>query len=317
MTRSERLREMERLYTQRAFSDSELAARLGVDRSTVYRDRLTLETEFPFIENTPGHWRIDRNHYLSSIRVSLDEAMALYLPLKRVSRSTRIANPHIANALEKLSLILRQPMTARLAQAAAGLLDQQPQPERITVLETITRAWVESCKVHLYYRSLHAEKAMRYTVSPYLIEPSIWNESAYLIGYCEVHQDITTFKLERIESAELTGERFELPADFDAEVLLRYAWGIWTSDHEPVEVVLRFIPGEAARRLQESIWHPTQQITPTADGGCLWRAQVAEWRELLPWVRGWGADCEALKPKELREMIITESKELADLYASS
>jgi CRISPR-associated endonuclease/helicase Cas3 len=35
---------------------------------------------------------------------------------------------------------------------------------------------------------------------------------------------------------------------------------------------------------------------------------------MLPWVRGWGADCEVLEPKELRDALVREAQELAELY---
>jgi hypothetical protein len=70
MTRAERLQEMERIYTQHqgGLTDIEMAERLGVDRTTVYRDRVELETRVPFREVEPGRWAIDRMKYLSSIR---------------------------------------------------------------------------------------------------------------------------------------------------------------------------------------------------------------------------------------------------------
>ncbi|MGB9632262.1 MAG: WYL domain-containing protein, partial [Chloroflexaceae bacterium] len=37
-------------------------------------------------------------------------------------------------------------------------------------------------------------------------------------------------------------------------------------------------------------------------------------REMLPWIRGWGADVEVLAPKELREALMGEAKALAELY---
>ena len=52
----------------------------------------------------------------------------------------------------------------------------------------------------------------------------------------------------------------------------------------------------------------------TEDGDCIWSADVAEWREMLPWVRGWGADVEVLEPKELRDSLTREAQELAELY---
>jgi predicted DNA-binding transcriptional regulator YafY len=314
MNRAERIREMERLYLQRAYSDMEMAERLGVNRSTVFRDRIALETEIQFVPDDQGRWRIDRAHYISSIRVNLHEALVLYLAARRAARQTRIAQPHAAGALEKLAATLRQPMTERLVRAAGSLLEQPPNPERVQVMETIALGWAEQRKLRILHRSLSARHSNTFTICPYLIEPSLWSDGAYLIGASEGWKELATFKIERIEQAELTRETFELPQDFDEQELLRYAWGIWYAQGEPVTVKLRFAAGEAARRLQESTWHPTQQVEILADGGCLWTAQVAEWQEMLPWVRGWGADCEVLEPRELREVMMGITRAMAEQY---
>ena len=57
LTKAERLQEMERLYFQRAYSDTEMAERLRVDRTTVYRARIELETKIPFSKDDTGRWR--------------------------------------------------------------------------------------------------------------------------------------------------------------------------------------------------------------------------------------------------------------------
>jgi CRISPR-associated endonuclease/helicase Cas3 len=35
---------------------------------------------------------------------------------------------------------------------------------------------------------------------------------------------------------------------------------------------------------------------------------------MLPWIRGWGADCEVVEPRELRETMIGEAKAIAEKY---
>jgi len=80
-----------------------------------------------------------------------------------------------------------------------------------------------------------------------------------------------------------------------------------------VEVVLRFHP-KLAMRVRETRWHPSQRIEEQADGHVLWRALVAEPQEMLPWVRGWGADVEVVEPLALRETLMGEAKMLAKLY---
>lgn len=313
-SRAERLTEMKRLYVQRAFSDAEMAERLGVDRTTVYRDRIALEQDYPFVEEPLGRYRIDRNRLISEIRLNPYEALFLYLPARRLLRQTRFANLHVVNAVEKLAACLQQPMTDKLLRLSTEVLKQQNYPERIDILKQITMAWIDRKKVRITYRALRAKRPLIHTICPYLIEPALWSDSVYVIAYSDVARDIVPFKLERIEDVVTTLEHFDFPDNFDEQQLLHHTWGIWLGDSEPVTVKLRFLPGEATRRVQETVWHPSQQITLLHDGGCEWQAQVADWREMLPWVRGWGASVEVIEPLDLRETLMGEAKALAERY---
>jgi CRISPR-associated endonuclease/helicase Cas3 len=55
-------------------------------------------------------------------------------------------------------------------------------------------------------------------------------------------------------------------------------------------------------------------VTEQPDGYLLWQANIAEPQEMLPWIRGWGADCEVLGPKELRHELVRETKQLMRVY---
>src|SRR5690606_18986475 len=107
----------------------------------------------------------------------------------------------------------------------------------------------------------------------------------YVLGYSETLKTEVTYKVDRIASASLTGDTFEIPATFDEDKLLRQAWGIWAGDGEPVRIVLRFVPGPAARRVRESVWHPSAQRRHLPDGGCELILDIGEPREVLPWIR--------------------------------
>ncbi len=313
MTKAERLTELKRLYIQRAWSDIELAERLGTRRETIFRDRKELEGEYPFIQDEQGRWKIDRARFISEIKVNLHEALTLYLAARKTSRQTRLHQPHAASALEKLAATLRQPMTGKLLKAADAVLKQDKDPEKIKIIETIAQAWVEQRKVRVRYQPLGMDGYRNHVIHPYLIEPSIWSDSVYVIAYSEVTERITPFKIDRIDSTFLSSETFEIPGNFDEQELLKHAWGIWYGDNPPVTVKLRF-SSEAARRVKESIWHPLERVEFTEDGGCAWSAEVAEWREMLPWIRGWGADCEVLEPEGLRKTLEKEVKKMARVY---
>lgn len=319
VTKAERLNEMKRLYMQRAYSDIEIAERLGIDRTTAYRYRLELssgENPLPIEQVERGKWKINRDHYLTNVRVNVYESLALYLAARRATQQGRLAGQHAANALEKVAVALRQPMTERLVKAAERVLAEQNNPERIKIFETVTRSWVEQVPLRIAYRALWAKKARQNVIiHPYLIEPSLWSDSVYVIAYSQTDDHIIPFKIERIEKASLSTSRFEIPADFDEETLLKHAWGIWVRQDEPQTVRLAFKAGSAAaRRLRESRWHPLETVTETEDGGYLWEAPIAEWREMLPWVRGWGADVEALAPEALRKELEREVKRMARVY---
>jgi CRISPR-associated endonuclease/helicase Cas3 len=320
LTKVERLIEMERLYYLRAYSDEEMGKVLDVDRTLAFRYRKELSAPPNNLEITKGddgRWKINRMQYISSIRLNRHEALVLYLAARRASQQGRLAGTHLANTLEKLSQSLKQPMTERLVKAADDVLKRHVDPERVKVIEKVAQAWVEGRKLRIHYQSLGASESRQHTIQPYLIEPSTWSDSVYLIAYNEEFKNISVYKIDRIVDAFVSGETFEIPAGFDESALLKHAWGIWARDGEPVTVKLRFLPGVAARRLRESVWHPLEEVTETEDGGCLWQALIAEPKEMLPWIRGWGADCEVISPPALQKELRKETRKLMRLYLNN
>ncbi|MBI1880906.1 MAG: CRISPR-associated helicase Cas3', partial [Chloroflexi bacterium] len=308
-----------RLYTQpgNGYTDQELAERFEVGRDAIFKRRKRLEEAgYPIEPTERGRYKINREKLLSHIRVSQGEALVLYLATRRLSRSTRLAKRYVQNALEKLALALYKPMTEQLVKAAAGVPEHPEAKKREAILEVLIRGWTEQLKVHITYQGLKGDKPMNHTLSPYLIEPSPWSDSVYVIAKTNVWDgDPTPFQLERIEKASLSTEPFKVDPKFEQETLFKYAWGIWYSDKEPVTVKLRFSGREAIRRVGESVWHPQQQISqPDDQGRITWQAPIAEWREMLPWVRGWGADCEVLEPERLREELKADMKRSNRLY---
>ncbi|MCU0486852.1 MAG: CRISPR-associated helicase Cas3' [Anaerolineales bacterium] len=314
MTKNERLEQMKWLYFQRAYSDEEMAQVLQVNRTTVYRDRLELETEYMMIEVQPGRFKLDPRQNLATLKPTLEEALALYLAGRRFSQRTQIAFQHTASGLAKLALAMRNPMAEKLVKSASELLARGEDADRGRILSTLAEAWVQRLRLRLHYQGLGGTRVREYIVSPYLIEPSPWGDGIYLIGPAEPHKKMATFKVERIQAAYIMTEEFQIPENFDERDLLQHAWGIWHEDRQPIMVRLKFASGRAARRLQESRWHPSEKVTVLADGSCEWEAQVSEWQEMLPWVRGWGADVEVLEPEELRMALTREAQRLAQLY---
>ncbi|GIV76691.1 MAG: hypothetical protein KatS3mg050_1085 [Litorilinea sp.] len=308
--------EMERLYRQGAYSDAELGERLGTDRTNIYRIRklMTEELGLAIVAHPEerGKYYLLPGHELAHIFLSREEAAALYLAGRRLQQQTRTGQHHVANALEKLSTALGRPLAEKLVRAAAVVLAQEQDPQQEAVFATLVRCWLEQIPVRITHRTLHGQPR-RYLVHPYQIEPSVWGDGNYLIGYSDYHGKLATFKIARIERAVPATGTYTIPEDFDIHTLLNHAWGIWHADDDPVTVRLRF-SRYVTPRVRETIWHPQELLHVLDDGSSEWSAPVAQPREMVPWIRGWGADCEVMEPTWLRQELAAEARRLAVRY---
>ncbi|MBX3053678.1 MAG: CRISPR-associated helicase Cas3' [Caldilineaceae bacterium] len=314
--RHEHIHAMQRLYKQRSFSDQELAERLETDRTNVFRIRKLMEEQMGIpIEPDPnqrGKYFIPKEFTISHIPLNRIEAVQLYLAGRRLQQQTRTSQRPVASALEKLAHALNSPLAERMVQAAEVVLAQEQDPQQEAIFATLVECWLDGIPVRITHRKLHGE-ARTYRVHPYQLEPSVWGDGVYLIGHSEYHGKLATFKMTRIEKAVKGTGTFTIPEDFDIHELLNHAWGVWHADEAPQTVTLRF-SRFVTPRVRETIWHPQQTILVHDDGSSEWSAPVAEPKEMIPWVRGWGADVEVKEPDWLWKMLKREAQELAKLY---
>lgn len=315
--KSERISQIEALLLDHpeGLSQAEIARRLGVHRSTILRNLADLHA--PIYEDQNRIY-LKREAYLVNLRLSLHEAFSIHLAGRFMSNCMDRQNPHVASALRKLGIALEQlaPSISSFIRHSANTFDnssKRQDPHYLQVIEKITLAWAEKYKVQLWYRSADESHVKEYLFCPYFIEAGGAGQAIYAIGHIEPDKQMRTFKVERIERIELLREIYAVPTDFDADQIFNQAWGIWFTEKEPIEVELRFSK-QVARRVLETRWHPSEEVNEQDDGSLMWRASIAEPQEMLPWIRGWGADVEVLKPEQLRETLKNEVAKMAGLY---
>jgi predicted DNA-binding transcriptional regulator YafY len=311
-TRTSRLRLLEELLASapQGLTAIELAGRLGVDRRTVYRDLDFLSTQDVPLWQDEGRFGLNRTRYLATIRLSFHEALALVLAGLLLSRTIDERNVHVIAVLRRLATIMPDQLTAHLERAANRVQGRSADQPQVGVLEAIAEGWATGRKVRVLYRSPRSGELRPRVIAPYALEPTA--VGIYVIGYEDWAHDIRTFKIERLEHAEILTEPYSVPADFDPETYLSTSWGIMTSQ-DMFEVVLRF-SSAATSHLRERCWHPTQTIDLTPDGGCVFRVRVSEPLEMQPWIRSWGAQVEVLAPDWLRERVADELRRASDRY---
>jgi predicted DNA-binding transcriptional regulator YafY len=290
-----------------------LARHLEVNVRTIRRDiaflRDQLRAPVVFDARHNGYYYAEPSYRLPHFQISEGELLALYLTerLLRILEGTPF-EADLRRAITKLGMMLPEGISVRLDERAdllAVLPAARPHydPE---AFRTLTTAVVCRHRLEMVYWTACRDETTRRTFDPYdlaLIEGG-W----MAVGYCHIRGEIRLFAVQRVRSVRATGETFDRPADFRVEDYMRGSFRAVRGDGA-YGVVLRFAPGVAGR-IAEKQWHSSQTIEAEPDGGVILTMHLSSLIEVKRWVLSWGAACEVVEPKTLRDLIIKEIKEI-------
>ncbi len=314
--RSIRLARLQHLLHKnpKGLTSDELAGFCGVCVRTIQRDLLDLQSKLgvPITQNG-SRYGIIESYTLPPIFFSLYEAIALFLVSRLALRQIDENNPHIQQALLKVSDVLPSPVAEHL-KAGVETIERKPSnPDFIKIFESVAIAWTTQRQLKIEYLSLGSEITKEWVVDPYFVEMTGTGYSMYVIGHAvrTGKEGIITFKLDRINTIEVLDTTFEIPLEFNIDELLATSWGVMWGDETRIR--LRF-SALVTRRVKESIWHPSQSIEDLPDGGCVVTLIVGSTLEITPWIRGWGPDVEVLEPEALRAEFSGYAQQLYDMY---
>jgi predicted DNA-binding transcriptional regulator YafY len=296
------------------YTARELAKRFGVNERTIYRDFVTLGVDLTVpVYDDKKRWKIDESRFLPPIRFTLPEALNIFLAARLMLSYSHRYDPNVDATFTKLSSVLPRAL-AEQVHKTMDWMQKLPKDERhLGVLATVGEAWVSQRRLKIVYRSLPAEKATKRVIEPYYIEPAAPGHASYVIGFCHLKNAVRTFKIERIESVELTSEPYTIPPDFDANEFFGSSWGIVVAG-EVKTVMLRIKDPEITRIMEETTWHPSQVLQKQKDGSMLMTLRVTDTVDLFTWILGWGERVEVLKPEELRREVIRSAKATLEVY---
>ncbi|MBI5671487.1 MAG: WYL domain-containing protein [Chloroflexi bacterium] len=315
MNRAERLAFIERMLFRNSSTGLravEIARACGVDRRTIYRDLALLDKMGVPLLQEDGRFCINREYYSANIRLNLNEAVALFIAARMLSRHAEQQNPHVISALSKLAASLPEPLATHVNYIADSVRAHPVDRNFVLVLETITRGWLERRRVKLWGSLVKSGEISVHEFSPYFVEPTA-NGGLYAIGFDDLSQSVRAFKVVAIRRALLLDSAYEIPRQFDRRHYLANMWGITGGSDARTQVVLAFSP-DVTPLIKERIWHSSQRIETLDDKRCTLTVQVNDWHDLLPWIRSWGAQVEVLEPLALRRELADEAARVAAVY---
>ena len=282
-----------------------LADDLQVTTRTIRRDLAALqEAGFPLFderdEDGRAHWRLE-GHALKGLETgfTLAEICALYLsrnmleavagtPFQRdltlaFTRLEKMLSPRMRQFLDRLPQVL----VAKAGPRARGAVASPDIVARL--LEATLHYRVATMK----YNSVSSGRMKDYVIHPYRL--AFAQGGLYLLAYVPEYKDVRTFAIDRIADVSLDKQTFTpnraIPDDVFGNSL-----GVNTGPASRVDIAFdkRVAPYVRAR-----VWHPSQTLRESDEGGLVLTLDVCHDAALRSWILSWGASARVLSPPSL------------------
>jgi predicted DNA-binding transcriptional regulator YafY len=195
----------------------QIGDRIGMNVRTIYRDLRALEEEVGVAVWQDGtRYGAEQTSFLPPLKLSLQEAVTLFLSARLMARYQDHRDPHVISPFNKLATVLPGPIARQVHPSICMLSARLRDDHRARIFDLLATAWAECRKVRIWcLPAREGATPSERLVSPYFIEPNPAGHTRYLIGHDSLTDQVRTFKMERVQQAELTSERFAVPANLD------------------------------------------------------------------------------------------------------
>lgn len=293
---------------------SELAEKLGVSLRTVHRYFGMLdEMGIPvYSERGPyGGFSLVRGYKMPPLVFTLEEAVAVVLGTGLVQELWGdLYRESARGALAKLENLLPEEQAREVAWARSSLtatgMHRADLKLQTPALEKLRRATREHRSVTMLYQTSQVPHPTERGLDPYaLVHRWGW---WYVIGFCHVHKEIRTFRVDRIAEVNLLETSFTKSAEFDLQEYLKHEM-----QAQPQIIARLKFDATSANIVagNHSYW---QTVEPQADGS----VEVTFPSPTLEWAASsalmYGPAVEVLEPPELRTMVINWLNVTAQKY---
>lgn len=282
---------------------SELAAKLGVSQRTIHRYfEMLAEMGVPvYSERGPyGGFSLVRGYKMPPLVFTLEEAVVVVLGTGIVKEMWGDLYLEAARgALAKLESLLpeeqvREVAWARQSLAATGM-NRADLKALTPVLEKLRRAIREHRSLDMNYQSSQLPHPTRRGLDPYaLVHRWGW---WYVIGYCHVHQEVRTFRVDRISEVTLSETIFSQSPNFNLQAYLK------NELQSQPQVIARLRFDAASMHIvasNHSYWE-TVETKPDGSVEVTFPSPTLEWAAST--TLAYGPAVEVLEPHELRNIV--------------
>jgi predicted DNA-binding transcriptional regulator YafY len=311
MDRTERFYKIHRLLQAKGVVKvAELLGELGVSRATFKRDLEYMRDRM----NAPIEWDRERRGYrfvqpaigapryeLPGLWFSPEEIRAL-LTMQSLLASLQpgLLEPHVKPLLARLRAALGSgaPPAAEIARRNR-IIHLGARKLALPHFERVANAVLNRQRLRIAYVSRGSNQRTEREISPQRLVH--YRENWYCDAWCHLREDIRSFAVDAIQSAEPVDRKAKNVPDRDLDEVLAAGYGIF-SGRKTTWAKLRFTP-ERARWVAAEAWHPQQKARFDSDGSYVLEVPYSDHRELAMDILRHGAHVEVLEPESLRAAV--------------
>ena len=298
-----------------------MASELEVTTRTIRRDLAALqEAGFPLYdehdEQGRARWRLD-GQVLKGLETgfTLAELCALYLsrnllesvagtPFQRdltnaFTRLEKMLSPRMRQFLDRLPRVLAAKPGPRAREGSGGA----------DVTGRLLEATLHFRVARMRYYSVSSGRAKDYEVHPYRL--AFAQGGLYLLAYVPDYGAVRTFAVDRIKSVSLEKHTFT-PEQAVGDDVFGNSLGVNTGPAARVEIA--FAPS-LAPFVRARVWHSSQEIRDTPEGGLVLTMNVCHDWALRSWILSWGEFARVVAPASLATQLSRDLAAAARVYS--
>ena len=312
------------LNSGRVFKVSELANLLETNPRNIIEYKRELEDAGYFIVSIPGKfggYQLDKSSIIPSLKLSEEEKKIL-----------QVASDYLNARGDFLDAELYQKAMAKIFSSmnTLPLVDETFIIPGVTLVmsnEELHRryATIEKCiskKMKISIDYLSTDNVVRTRIiHPYklFMFHNVW----FVIGYCELVNDIRYFKLTRIEKFTELNQKFRVLLSYNEreyfdktgfKIGIDWSKRSWDETSAKVEgdwvhIKLELF-GKPAMYVKEYKYGENQVVTPVDKDTTVLECDMHYKYNTIKFVLGFGTDCKVLEPKWLKEEVVSIAKQM-------
>lgn len=292
-------------------TSSELAKLCGVCVRTIQRDLFDLQIHLDTpLSQIGDRYGVAGNCGLPPVFFSTYEAIALFLACRLALRQSDANNPHMLQALAKVSAAMPPELATRLMLGIKNK-GEETDADSGNIFEAVGLGWIEHRQVKLDYSSPNTVQHREWVLEPYFIEMSGAGRSTYIFGraFTNGTEGLISFRFDRIRKAEILPASFKAPSEAELEALLSFAWG--TMWQEQTEVRYR-LPDRMVRRARAQAASFPRSVADFPAEGYSVALHLSSWLEAHPVMRRLSTTLKELTPELLEQQFSEHAHKLEE-----